>query len=83
MKTFSMPFSFLVAVGTRGIVVVKALPCKPEGCGFETRRGERMFQIYLILPAALGPWGFTQPLTEICHTNILMYNFYTDVSSGI
>jgi hypothetical protein len=31
-------------------------PCyKPEGLGFETRWGELIFSIYLILPAALGP----------------------------
>jgi hypothetical protein len=36
-----------------GSVVVKALCYKPEGRGFETRRGE--FLIYLFLPAALGP----------------------------
>jgi hypothetical protein len=36
-------------------VVVKALCCKPEGHGLETRRGHGMFSIYLILPAALGP----------------------------
>jgi hypothetical protein len=38
-----------------GSVVVEALYCKPEGRGFETRRGEFIFSIYLILPAALGP----------------------------
>jgi hypothetical protein len=41
--------------GALGSVVVKALYYKPEGCGFETRRGEKNFSIYLILPAALGP----------------------------
>jgi hypothetical protein len=46
--------------GTRIVVVIKALCYKPEGRGFETRRGERMFSIYLILPAALP-----QPLTEM------------------
>jgi hypothetical protein len=35
-------------------VVVKALYYKPEGRGFETRWGELIFSIYLILPAALG-----------------------------
>jgi hypothetical protein len=28
---------------------------KPGVCGFETQSGERIFSIYLILPAALGP----------------------------
>jgi hypothetical protein len=36
-------------------VAVKALCYKPEGHGFQTRRGERIFLIYLIFPAALGP----------------------------
>jgi hypothetical protein len=35
--------------------VVRALCYKPEGRGFETRWGEWMVLIYLILPAALGP----------------------------
>jgi hypothetical protein len=35
--------------------VVKELRYKPEGCGFETRSGEYISSIYLILPAALGP----------------------------
>jgi hypothetical protein len=35
-------------------VLVKALRSKPECCGFETRWG-KLFLIYLILPAALGP----------------------------
>jgi hypothetical protein len=34
--------------------VVKALRCKPEGRGFETRWGEWFLSIYLILLAALG-----------------------------
>jgi hypothetical protein len=34
--------------------LVKALCYKPEGRGFETRRGD-LFSIYLIAPAALGP----------------------------
>jgi hypothetical protein len=37
----------------RGSVVVKALCYKPEGRGFNS--DEAIFQIYLILPAALGP----------------------------
>jgi hypothetical protein len=35
-------------------VLVKALSYKPEGRGFETRRGECIFSIYLILPAELA-----------------------------
>jgi hypothetical protein len=39
----------------RGSEVVKALCYKPEGRGFQTRSGERIFSIYLILLDALGP----------------------------
>jgi hypothetical protein len=41
--------------GARCNVVVMLLCYKPEGSGFETRGGEWMFSIYLILLAALGP----------------------------
>jgi hypothetical protein len=41
--------------GTHGSMVVKALCHKPESRGFETRRCELIFLIYLIIPAALGP----------------------------
>jgi hypothetical protein len=40
---------------------------KPEGRGFNSRRGHYIFYFYLILPAALWPLGSTQPLAE---TNI-------------
>jgi hypothetical protein len=39
----------------RGSVLVKALRYKPEGRGFQTRWGEWISPIYLILPAALCP----------------------------
>jgi hypothetical protein len=42
-------------VGASSSVVDKALYYKPEGRGFETRWGELIFSIYLILPAALSP----------------------------
>jgi hypothetical protein len=32
---------------------VEALPNKPEGRGFESRRGNLIFSVYLIPPAAL------------------------------
>jgi hypothetical protein len=35
-------------------VVVEALSYKTEGREFETRLGEYIFSIYLILPAAIG-----------------------------
>jgi hypothetical protein len=38
----------------RGSVLVKALCYKPEGRGFDTRRGEIISLIYVIFPAALG-----------------------------
>jgi hypothetical protein len=41
--------------GVRGSIVVKVLCYKAEGYGFETRWGEWIFSIYLILPASLGP----------------------------
>jgi hypothetical protein len=39
----------------QGSVAAETLCYKPEGHGFETRRGERYSPLYLILPAALGP----------------------------
>jgi hypothetical protein len=39
--------------------VVKAVFCKPEDREFETRIGERIFSIYLFLPAALGPGAYS------------------------
>jgi hypothetical protein len=39
--------------------VVEALCYMPEGSGFETRRNERIFSIYLILPAASGPEDYS------------------------
>jgi hypothetical protein len=44
-----------IETGARGNAVVKVLCYKPEGRGFQTRRAELFFSIYLILPAALGP----------------------------
>jgi hypothetical protein len=38
-----------------GSVMIKALCYKPKGRGFETRCGEYISSIYLILPASLGP----------------------------
>jgi hypothetical protein len=35
--------------------MVEALCYKPEGRGFEFRRGIRMFSVYLTLPAELDP----------------------------
>jgi hypothetical protein len=42
-------------MAARCTVVVEARCYKPEGRGFETRCGECIFSIYLVLPAALGP----------------------------
>jgi hypothetical protein len=44
-------FSISFSLGARGSLVVKVIWYKPEGRGW----GEVNFQIYLILPAALGP----------------------------
>jgi hypothetical protein len=44
---------------TRGSVVIKALCYKPEGRGFETWWSKSIFSIYLIPPAALGPWVYS------------------------
>jgi hypothetical protein len=41
-------------MGARGSVV-EVLCYKLEGRGFEIRWGNRIFSIYVILPAALGP----------------------------
>jgi hypothetical protein len=38
-----------------GSEVVKAQCYKPVGRGFQTRSGELIFAIYLVLPAAPGP----------------------------
>jgi hypothetical protein len=38
-----------------GIILVKALCCKSDGHGLETRSDECIFTICLILPTALGP----------------------------
>jgi hypothetical protein len=36
-------------------VVVEALCYKPEGRAIDTRWGEKICSVYLILPAAIGP----------------------------
>jgi hypothetical protein len=46
---------YYLHIGVRGSVVVEALCYKPEGRGFDTRRGE-----FLNLPnpsGRTGPWG--------------------------
>jgi hypothetical protein len=49
----------LEQVGARGSVVVKALSYNPGGRGFETRWGEWISSIYLILPVALDPGDYS------------------------
>jgi hypothetical protein len=44
-------------MGARGFLVFKALRHKLEDRAFETRWGEYIFSIYLIIPAALSPDG--------------------------
>jgi hypothetical protein len=43
-----------IYMGAHGTIVVKALCYKPKGRGFETRWGEWIFPIHLIIQAALG-----------------------------
>jgi hypothetical protein len=50
-----IPLPSILMVGGRSSVLVKALCYKPGGRGFETRWGELIFSIYLILAAALCP----------------------------
>ena len=50
--------------------LVETLRYKPEGHGFDSRWCHRNFFIDIILPAALLPWGSTQPLTEMSTRNI-------------
>jgi hypothetical protein len=37
--------------------MVEAPCCKPEGCGFNSQVGHRIFSMYPILPAAPWAWG--------------------------
>jgi hypothetical protein len=46
-------------MGARSSVVVKALCYKLEGREFDTRWGELIFSIYLIVQAALGPGAYS------------------------
>jgi hypothetical protein len=52
-----------------GSIVVKALCYKPEGRGFETRRGE-FFSIYLILPVAPRPGAYLNRSEYQKHKNV-------------
>jgi hypothetical protein len=54
VSVFMSPIEMVV--GARGSVVVEAVCHKPEGRRIASQRGG-FFLIYLILPAALWPWG--------------------------
>jgi hypothetical protein len=45
---------FHLTLKRKEYIVFKGLCCKPEGREFETRGGEYIFSVYVILPAALG-----------------------------
>jgi hypothetical protein len=77
----SPPISFCLLRALRSVVglllpvsashrVVETLCYKPEGRGFDSRWSSDL-PIGLILPAALWPWGSTQPLTEMSTRNFL------------
>jgi hypothetical protein len=52
--------------GAGGSIVVRALFYKTGGSVLETRRGERIFSVYLILPAALGPGVYSASNRNEC-----------------
>jgi hypothetical protein len=47
----------LTSQGQMAAQLIEALCYKPEACGFNSQWGHWIFSIYLILPAALRPWG--------------------------
>jgi hypothetical protein len=46
---------YFILCGARGRVVIGALNYELEGPEFESRPGDWIFSVYLILPAVLGP----------------------------
>jgi hypothetical protein len=49
---------------------VEALYCELGGRRFDSWRGYSISSIYLIIPAAICPWGSTEPLTEMSTRNL-------------
>jgi hypothetical protein len=48
-----------------GSIVVKALCCKPEVRGFETRGDELILSIYRIIPATPGPVVYQKHINNV------------------
>ena len=66
---FALMFGIAVFIGHAVAQLVEALRYKSEGRGFDSRWCHWNFSLNIIIPAALCPWGSTQPLTEMSTRN--------------